>query len=402
MLQKGVSVFNQGKKLLSALEQLQKGALTVLLPDGSRATYEGREPGHSAEMQVSRWDVFDRFISKGDVALGEDYIEHFWDTPDLPGFMHFAVENITLFENIIRPGPFLNFILMFKHRLLSNTLTRSRRNVHKHYDLGNDFYRLWLDESMTYSCALFNGDANLDLKQAQKAKYGRILQRLAPKPGDKILDIGCGWGGFMEETATRNHYITGVTISAEQAEYARLRLLSAGLADLTDVRLQDYRELTGPFDHIASIGMFEHVGEAYWPRFMGDIHQYLKPGGRAMIQTIIVPEYRFDSYRNGNDFLREYIFPGGMLPTRKRFERAASNSGLRVKDVFHFGQDYAITLQKWLENFDNRLREVKGLGYDEPFIRKWRFYLAGCMAMFRAGLMDVIQVELTRPSAKQS
>ena len=386
--------------MLSSFNRLRTGTLTLSLPDGSRTTFQGLEPGSTAVMQVSRWEVFERLLSYGDVALGEDYVERWWDTPDLPEFMNFAVENISVFENIIRPGSFLKFILMLKHRLLSNTLARSRRNIQNHYDLGNDFYRLWLDESMTYSCALFNGDTKLDLKTAQKEKYGRILGRLAPNPGNRLLDIGCGWGGFMEEAANRNCHVTGVTLSAGQAEFARKRLSLAGLQDLTDVRLKDYRELKGPFDHIASIGMFEHVGEAYWPVFMRQVHDFLNPGGKAMIQTIIVPEDRFDSYRNSNDFLREHIFPGAMLPTRNRFEKAAVGSALRVNDVFHFGRDYAITLGKWLENFDNRLGEIKDLGYDEPFIRKWRFYLAGCMAMFRAGLMDVIQVELTRSPAK--
>ncbi len=393
-------MLHQRKILLRALNQLRKGALTIKWPDGKTTTYIGEEPGSTALMQVSRWEVFDDLIREGDVGLGVDYGKRWWDTPDLASFMRFAVENLSIFEAMVRSGPVLKLLMLIKQHLQVNTPDRSRENVQKHYDLGNDFYRLWLDEGMTYSCGLFNADADLDLKDAQKAKYARILDRLAPGPGERLLDIGCGWGGFMQEAASRKCHITGVTLSDEQAEYATKRLLSAGMKDLTDVRLQDYRELSGPFDKVASIGMFEHVGEACWPTFMEHVHDYLKPGGRAMIQTIIVPHERFEIYRNGNNFLREHIFPGSMLPTRERFENEAVISGLTVNDVFHFGQDYAITLDKWLANFENRINEIKALGYDENFIRKWRFYLSSCAAMFRSGMMDVIQVELARKPAQ--
>jgi cyclopropane-fatty-acyl-phospholipid synthase len=308
-------------------------------------------------MHVRDWKVFKRIFSHGDIGLGEDYIRGLWDTQDLKNLMRVAVENI-----------------------------------HEHYDLGNDFYKLWLDESMTYSCALFRGDDSKSLREAQQDKYQRILGKLSPAPGETLLEIGCGWGGFMEEAARSGVPVTGVTISEEQAEFARTRLQKAGLSGLTQVRLQDYREVPERYDHIVSIGMFEHVGEEFWAEYMDTVRKHLRPGGKAMIQTIIVREDLFKSYRKSSDFIRAHIFPGGMLPSRGRFEQEAAKAGLKIKDVFH----YAITLEKWLENFDDRMEDIKALGYCDKFIRKWRFYLTSCAAMFRGGRIDVMQVEVLR------
>ena len=319
-----------------------------------------------------------------------------WSTPDLLALMRLATANLAVFDRYLQTNLWLKLLYWCKHHLFSNTLKRSRQNVHEHYDLGNDFYRLWLDDSMTYSCGLFNGDASISLHEAQQAKYERIFQRLAPASGSRILEIGCGWGGFMEVAAARDCHVTGVTLSNEQAQYAAERLQSAGLDPNTEVRLQDYRELTGSFDYVVSIGMFEHVGESYWATYMRDVREYLKSGGKAMIQTITIAEERFDRYRAGSDFLREHIFPGGMLPSRERFEAIALDSGLVVNDVFEFGQDYAITLEKWLANVDEQIPAIQALGYSQTFIRKWRFYLASCAGMFRAGGINVMQVELGR------
>jgi|TARA_R110000851_G_scaffold333523_1_gene514378 cyclopropane-fatty-acyl-phospholipid synthase len=379
-----------------ALKSLQFGSLSLTWPNGETTRYEGTQNGVHAEMTLLEWDVIDRLITHGDVGLGEDYMAGKWSTPDLLALMHLAAVNLVVLDRAFHTSVWLKVWYWCKHQLFSNTVKRSRENVHEHYDLGNDFYQLWLDRSMSYSCALFGGNSAISLYEAQRAKYERILQRLAPERGSRILEIGCGWGGFMEIAATHGCHVTGATLSNEQADYARQRLASAGLDENSDVRLQDYRELSGPFDYLVSIGMFEHVGESYWATYMRDVHDYLMPGGRAMIQTITIAEERFERYRSGSDFLREHIFPGGMLPSRERFEVIAIDNGLVVNDVFEFGQDYAITLEKWLANMDQQIPAIQALGYSETFIRKWRFYLASCAGMFRAGGINVMQVELAR------
>ncbi|VAV90152.1 Cyclopropane-fatty-acyl-phospholipid synthase [hydrothermal vent metagenome] len=393
---------NTNKRMPAALLPLnfiQRGRLDLKLPDGRTAIYTGKAPGTQAEMQVHDWKVFNHMLSRGDIGLGEDYINGLWDTPDLKKFMRVAVENIQAFENFARSNIFYRLAYALKNKFSPNTRLKSRKNVHVHYDLGNDFYWLWLDKGMTYSSALFDGEASKSLQDAQQAKYQRILDRLPPSSAsspEHILEIGCGWGGFMEAAANNNFKVTGVTLSDEQAALARQRLDMAGLSKTAEVRLQDYRELDGQYDHIVSIGMFEHVGEAFWPEYMTTVHKYLKPGGTAMIQSITIRDDLFENYRNGSDFIREYIFPGGMLPSRERFEQEAVKADLTVKDVFHFGQDYAITLEKWLDNFDARIEDIKAMGFGDEFIRKWRFYLTSCAAMFRSGRIDVIQAELTK------
>lgn len=384
------------KLFLNALNFIQFGSLSLTLPNGKTVNCEGKEAGVNADMEVHHWDVIDRLISCGDIGLGEDYVEGNWSTSNLLALMRFAATNIAAFDKVWQTNGWLGGSYWFKHQQSPNTIKRSRKNVQKHYDLGNDFYRLWLDESMTYSSALFDGNANVSLFDAQRAKYQRILTQLAPAPGSHILELGCGWGGFMEAAATQGYRVTGVTLSSEQAEFARARLTSAGLVANTKVLLQDYRGLPGSYDYLVSIGMFEHVGEAYWTTYMRDVHDYLRPGGKAMIQTITIREDRFDGYRDGSDFLREHIFPGGMLPSRNRFETVAVSSGLAVNDIFEFGGDYAITLEKWLANFDSQIQAIQALGYDERFVRKWRFYLASCAGMFRAGAINVMQVKLSR------
>jgi|TARA_B100001109_G_scaffold252485_1_gene248540 cyclopropane-fatty-acyl-phospholipid synthase len=382
------------KLFLQALKHLGIGELTVTLPNGEILRCQGREEGDSADLQINHWAVIDRLITHGDVGFGEDYMAGKWTTSNLLGLMRVAAANLAVLDRYFHTNLWLKLLYWCKHHLLFNTLKRSRQNVHEHYDLGNDFYALWLDKSMTYSCGLFGGNSDLSLFDAQKAKYNRILQRLSPSPGDHIVEIGCGWGGFMEAAAQHGCQVAGVTLSDEQAKYAKERLKNANMSAITEVRLQDYRELSGTFDGLVSIGMFEHVGESYWPTYMKDVHAFLKPGGKAVIQTITIAEERFKEYRDGSDFLREHIFPGGMLPSRQRFEAVAQGAGLRVNDVFEFGIDYAITLERWLSNFDMNLEAVRALGYSDSFIRKWQFYLASCAGMFRAGMINVMQVEM--------
>lgn len=381
--------------LLKRLESIPRGELTLHLPDGSARTISGQAPGTCAELLLKRWEAFDAFLARGDIGFGEAFMAGDWDTPDLPTLMRFATENLVLFDAVARRSWRRRWLDKACHILLRNTLRRSRENVHRHYDLGNDFYRLWLDESMTYSCALFENE-EMSLEEAQQAKYRRILNRLQLSGGASLLEIGCGWGGFMEAAAVQGCEVLGVTLSTEQADFARERLARAGLDTRTQVRLQDYRQLSGQYDGVVSIGMFEHVGEAYWRTYLSDVLGFLQPGSRAMIQTIFIREERFQRYREGSDFLRQHIFPGGMLPTEKGFTELAEQVGLRVNDVFCFGQCYALTLEHWYGRFLEQLDEVRALGYDEVFLRKWRFYLAACAGMFRAGEINVMQVELQR------
>lgn len=380
---------------LRGLRHIEFGSLDLELPGNINLQYSGPSAGPRGHMRFQDWSSINRLITSGDLGWGEDYSQALWDTDDIAALMHFVAENIESLGIFSNGNAFFRFVRRFKRRLLSNSPTRSRKNVQEHYDLSNDFYRQWLDETMTYSCALFGGNPALPLEKAQKAKYQRILNRLSPRPGDEILEIGCGWGGFIKAAVPYGVHVTGITLSNEQANWVRENLTAEERAR-AEVRLEDYRKTKGQYDHIVSIGMFEHVGEAYWSTYMKCLYDRLKTGGQAVIQSILVREDLFDFHRAGSGFIREHIFPGGMLPTRKIFETEAAKAGLAVKDVFQFGQDYAITLEKWLARFDQHLPEIIGLGYSNAFIRKWRFYLAYCMAIFRAGCIDVMQVHLEK------
>ncbi len=383
--------------VLQAMQFLQKGEIALTLPNGQKIAYQGAEDGVQADMRLRNWKALDQIITHGDIGLGEGYALGLWETDNLEGLMLLLAENAKAFDGYANGTAVYKKLYAIKNNLRANTGKGSRKNIHAHYDLGNDFYRLWLDETMTYSCGLFDGDANMSLAVAQRAKYSRILDRLAPSSETRILEIGCGWGGFVEEAAKRGHRITGVTVSSEQATLVRTRIQKSALGALAEVCLQDYREVDGTYDAVVSIGMMEHVGEEFWSVYMEKIYKTLPPGGKAMIQTIIIREDLFENYRRNSDFIREHIFPGGMLPSLFRFKVAAHRAGLQINDVFHFGPDYAITLKKWRERFEAQLPEIRRMGYSDRFIRTWRFYLASCAALFRTGRTDVIQVELQRP-----
>ncbi len=386
--------------VLQALRSVRKGSLSVTMPGGKELFYGGSQPGIRANMRIHDWSALDYIATRGDIGLGEGYMSGLWDTADLKSILHLLADNAGAFDAAYVDGSaFYKAFYTLKNKLRLNTSAGSPKNIRAHYDLGNDFYKLWLDKTLTYSGALFKGDGTKSLEEAQTAKYRRILDRLCPSPAGRILEIGCGWGGFMEEAARKGCNVTGLTLSAAQAELARERLEKAGLGDTTEVRLQDYRGVTEQFDHIVSIGMFEHVGEEFWTTYMEKVRSALKSSGTAMIQSIVVPDYRFKRYRGSCDFAREHIFPGGMLPSPSSFKQAAERAGLYIKDTFLFGGDYALTLEKWLENFDARLPEIRALGYDSVFIRKWRFYLAGSAAMFRTGRINLMQAEL-RPAER--
>jgi cyclopropane-fatty-acyl-phospholipid synthase len=382
--------------VLLALQALQTGTLVVTFPEGTELMYGGLNSGTQAEMQINDWDVLDDIANYGDIGFGEGYMLGMWDTHNLQNLMRLFAENIDAVESYIDGSIFFKTLYSLKNKLRSNTYMGSRKNIQAHYDLGNDFYKLWLDKTLTYSGGLFNGNPATSLEDAQKAKYQRILDRLSPLPTDHILEIGCGWGGFMEIAAKNGHRVTGVTISQPQAELATIRLAKADVDHLTEVHLQDYREVTEAYDHVVSIGMLEHVGEKFWTAYMEKIYNTLKPSGKAVIQTIVVREDLYKKYRKNSDFIREHIFPGGMLPSPARFKDEATGAGFRINDVFFFGRDYAITLEKWLEKFDGHIQNIRDMDYSEEFIRKWRLYLAMSAAMFRAGRIDLMQVELGR------
>jgi len=284
-----------------------------------------------------------------------------------------------------------------KHMLRSNTRANARKNIHAHYDLSNDFYRLWLDDTMTYSSAVFHGDYSTPMAEAQTAKYERILQVLNPAPGATILEIGCGWGGFAEHAArTRNVKVTCITLSRAQLEFAAARITAAGLDQLVELHLIDYRDVRGEFDYIVSIEMFEAVGERFWPTYFKAVHDRLKRGGRAVIQSITIDEAAFPRYRETSDFIREYIFPGGMLAPIPRFIADANAAGLSAGEPFRFGIDYAETLKWWLHRVNEKVADIKLLGFDEKFLQLWRFYLCYCEAGFRTGRTNVMQIELAK------
>ena len=385
--------------LFKALRGAKTGQLTLTTPDGAQRVFGNPATGVSASWKVHDIGVLAESIARGEIGFSESYIEGRWETDNLTDLLTFMLANNSALEKFFHGKPWYWLWLKLSHLLSPNSKRRSRKNVQVHYDLGNDFYALWLDESMTYSCGLFGGDKTLGLEDAQKAKYQRILQKLDAKPGDTILEIGCGWGGFAEMAARQGLSVVGITLSTEQAAFAKERMQKAGFEKQVEIRLQDYRETPGTFDHIVSIGMFEHVGKAYWPAYFEIIQRLLKPGGKAMVQTITLDDTLFEQLGNTTGFIEKYIFPGGMLPSKRRFRETALASHLDVNELFAFGKDYAITLQNWLDRFEAKLNDVKALGYDMRFIRIWRFYLSCCIASFVSERTDVMQVELLQKSS---
>ncbi|MCQ0970426.1 cyclopropane-fatty-acyl-phospholipid synthase family protein [Paracoccus sp. TK19116] len=375
---------------LRALEGVRRGRLTLTLPDGASHVFEGSEPGPVAEFQIHDLRTIPAIAARADVGMTEAYRDGWCDTPDLARLLEFALVNEDELDRYIYGSRLQVLAVRALYLFNRNTRAGSRRNISAHYDLGNEFYALWLDETMTYSSALYaQGD---DLAGAQRRKYDRIIDNLSGLSG-RILEIGCGWGGFAERAGQRGDFnLKGLTLSQRQADYARRRL-AGGEAEIA---LQDYRDEPGRFDHIVSIEMFEAVGERYWPVYFGKLREALTDTGRAMVQTISVADRYFARYRKSADMIRSFIFPGGMLPSPQRFEDEAQRAGLRVEDVHAFGQDYARTLREWLARFDARLPEIRAMGFDEGFIRVWRFYLAACEASFTVGRTDVAQYRLAR------
>jgi len=382
------------RHLLEALARIRYGTLSLSLPDGTTEAFYGSGPGIKARLTLNDWRALDEILARGQMGFADAYIDGLLDTDDLPGLMTLLLVNEALIKAYIDGNPWHGFLMKIVNALHANTKQGSRRNVAAHYDVGNDFFQLWLDKSMTYSCALFDGDPTRTLEDAQAAKYRRILTKLETRPGQTVLDIGCGWGGFAETAARMDLKVTAITLSKAQADYTRKRIEDAGLQNLVRVEVTDYRDVAGEFDRIVSIGMFEHVGEAYWPGYFRTIRQHLKPNGAAMIQTITTREPTFKTSRGQPGFIETYIFPGGRLPSPAIFRAKAQAAGLRCREMFAFGRDYKRTLETWLARFEAKLHTVRSLGYNEPFIRLWRLYFCTCIAAFATVRTGVMQAEL--------
>ncbi len=383
-------------RVFDATTQMAHGRLDFVLPDGRRFRAEGRAPGPVAVVEIHNPDAFARLIRDGDLGFCEAYLEGWWTTPDLQAFMDLVhADNDDLYDGfpgmgLVRAWERLRFWLQ------SNSKRQAKKNIAHHYDLGNDFYGLWLDETMTYSSAKFDTGQE-SLENAQTAKYASMVDEMGAKPGDHVLEIGCGWGGFAEYAAKeRGLRVTGVTISKEQHAFATDRMARQGLSDQVDIRLQDYRDIDGTFDGVASIEMFEAVGQRYWPTYFDTVHNRLKPGARAALQIILVAEHRWDAYRKSVDFIQKYIFPGGMLPAPSILRQEVERAGLTLRESHEFALSYGLTLRRWHEIFNERWDEITRMGFDDRFRRMWNFYLTSCAASFENGICDVTQVTLQR------
>jgi cyclopropane-fatty-acyl-phospholipid synthase len=384
------------RTLAGAVRHMAVGQLTLLGPDGGSEVITAAKPGPHATLRVRRNRAVRRLFTGGDVGFAESYLAGDWDSPDLAALIELAARNEAALTEALRGFAVVRTWHRLRHLLRPNSRSGSRRNIAEHYDLGNDFYRLWLDPTMTYSSAIF-AEPHQKLSDGQIAKYRRLADSLDLKPGHRVLEIGCGWGGFAEFTAANyGCRVTGITLSREQKRFAEERVAKAGLSDKVEIALTDYRDVTGAFDRVASIEMFEAVGEAHWQAFFQKVRDLLAPGGLAALQVILIEEERFDLYRRSADFIQRYVFPGGMLPSPGAFARAAEAARLKIDETFHFGLDYARTLALWQSEFQQAWPRVASLGFDARFKRLWEYYLAYCEGGFRAGSIDVAQFRMVR------
>jgi cyclopropane-fatty-acyl-phospholipid synthase len=372
--------------------QIEFGSLTVRLPDGRAFRFGGVQPGPEAEMLLHDYAFAKRMVDGGDIGIAESFLRGEWEAKDLTVFLQLFCANHHLIAVLLMDKPLVRYWQLFRHWLNRNTKSGSKRNIHAHYDLGNAFYSRWLDRSMTYSSALFSSDGR-DLYQAQQNKYAALAKQCAIEQTHSVLEIGCGWGGFAEYAAKEiGCNVTGLTISREQYDFARKRIFDSGLNEKVEIKLQDYRDETGIYDRIASIEMFEAVGEQFWPVYFKTLADRLCPGGIAGLQVITIQDRFFETYRKEVDFIRRYIFPGGMLPSPSIMKKLGEKVGMAIRHERVFGIDYADTLVAWRDKFRSVWPELMPLGFDERFRRMWEYYLAYCEAGFREGNIDVRQI----------
>ena len=394
-----MSTFAQ-KFIFQAFKKIQGGRLVLSLPDGSVHNFgqvsDNNDP--PIHVQIFNTQAFQWVLSRGDIGVAESYFKKLWHTEDLERLLRLALLNRSALDALIYGSWWGSLFAKIKHFLNKNTKSGSKKNIQSHYDLGNHFYALWLDPSMMYSSALFSEGDDKTLEQAQKDKCNRIISMLNTQPGDHILEIGCGWGGFIKEASFQGLHVDAITISNEQFRFVQEQLSNTSHAETKSaVMLKDYRDCNQQYDGIVSIEMFEAVGEEYWQSYFKTIYRCLKPGKRAVIQSIVIDESLFPKYRTKTDFIQQYVFPGGMLPAVSVFEKHAQEVGLRVKDKLYFGDDYAKTLRTWAVSFNEKFKEVQALGFKDEFVRLWNFYLFYCAAGFAGKNLDVVQFTLEKP-----
>jgi cyclopropane-fatty-acyl-phospholipid synthase len=385
------------RAVLKLLKKVRHGSLTLQFPDGSMQRF-GTDTLPHATLHLHNWNVCAAALKSGDIGFAESYIAGDWSTPNLTELLRVLVQNRKEVEDVIYGSWLGRLMYRIKHLLNRNTKVNSQKNIHAHYDLGNAFYRLWLDETMNYSSALFLGDLEQPMAQAQKTKVRRALEEAQVQPGHRVLEIGCGWGALAEMATTEfAATLTGVTLSTEQLAFAKARMESLGMDHRSDLRLQDYRDIDdAPFDAICSIEMVEAVGREYWPTYFAAVSKLLKPGGHACVQSIVIDDALFERYVGSTDFIQQYIFPGGCLPCPREFRAQAEAAGLEVVNELAFGHDYAETLRRWRDAFMAQRETVLQQGFDERFIRIWEFYLAYCEAAFKEDNIDVVQYTLRK------
>ena len=387
------------KRIVGLLEQLQHGVLTVQWPDGQFSQF-GQSHGNAlhANLKLHNWTPLTQAMKSGDIGFAEGFIAGDWTSSDVTSLLRLFIANRKQIDDLVYGHWLGRLYYRVKHLLKRNTRSNSQKNIQAHYDLGNDFYQLWLDETMNYSSAWFEGDFSRTTSQAQSAKVRRALQMAGVKAGDRVMEIGCGWGALAEMGACDfGATMYGVTLSHEQLAFAQERLHKTSGQAAAQLRLQDYRDIDdGPFDAVCSIEMIEAVGQAYWPEYFATIARLLKPSGKACVQSIVIDDALFERYVLSTDFIQQYIFPGGCLPCPKEFQAQTERAGLKIVDSMSFGLDYAETLRRWRIQFLEQTPKVLQLGFDERFMRIWEFYLCYCEAAFEERNIDVVQYTLAK------